>query len=140
RHFFVCIDSAKGLCLNSVIVDPYIKPYSFLQEDNAGDILGLSEILILASTTDISEFYKDKIIVIGDFRNDIHKTINGQMPGALILLNVFNTLKQGEHIVSKGWFICMLCAFTVFHFLIIHPELADIKRKRRSSWSILITS
>jgi len=51
---------------------------------------------------------------MGDFNNDTHETIYGSTPGTLILLNVYLSLVNGQHLISCWWLIFLLLAFSVF--------------------------
>lgn len=58
------------------------------------DLLDLDEIM------PISEQIKDKIVIIGDFNNDVHSTFLGSQPGSSILFNGYIALTQGSHLVN----------------------------------------
>lgn len=58
------------------------------------DLLDLDEIM------PISEQIKDKMVIIGDFNNDVHSTFLGSQPGSSILFNGYIALTQGSHLVN----------------------------------------
>ena len=61
---------------------------------------------------DIAELFKDKIILIGDFKeSDIHDTIKNRLSGPAIIYNEYLGLKAGDHIV-RLWVLAVL--FLVF--------------------------
>jgi hypothetical protein len=59
-----------------------------------------ADLLDLDRVIPISEQIDDKLIVIGDFKNDIHTTFLGAQPGSSILLNGYLSLSQGAHLVN----------------------------------------
>lgn len=59
-----------------------------------------TDLLDLDRVIPISEQIDDKLIVIGDFKNDIHTTFLGAQPGSSILLNGYLSLSQGAHLVN----------------------------------------
>lgn len=104
--------------LPTPIVDFKVRPTDFqtainLNEKNfaiqqLGTILELS---MMMDDTDIAAYFENKIIIVGDFKNDVHSTIFGTMPGSLILYNAYLTLKGGEYRISWAWIGYMLLCF-----------------------------
>ena len=60
----------------------------------SADLLDLDEVI------PVSEQIDDKLIIIGDFKNDIHTTFLGSQPGSSILFNAYIALTQGAHLVN----------------------------------------
>ena len=60
----------------------------------SADLLDLDEVM------PVSEQIEDKLIVIGDFKSDIHSTFLGMQPGSSILFNGYIALSQGAHLVN----------------------------------------
>ena len=58
------------------------------------DLLDLDEVM------PVSEQIDDKLIVIGDFKSDVHSTFLGPQPGSSILFNGYIALSQGAHLVN----------------------------------------
>lgn len=74
-----------------------------------------SDLLDEAAHLDLSVLLKDKYIVVGNMvEDDIHDTYVGSMPGAIINLNAFYALMQGEHYVT--WL--SMSVLYAFYFLI----------------------
>lgn len=65
-----------------------------------------TDILDIDSIIPIAEQTKGKVIVIGDFSNDIHSTYAGLLPGSVICLNAYYALLRGDHLVN--WWITLL--------------------------------
>jgi len=55
----------------------------------------------------MEEQIDDKIVVIGDFKNDVHLTYQGNQPGSAICVNAYIALMNGDHIV-KWWYVVFL--------------------------------
>jgi hypothetical protein len=104
--------------LNSVIIDYKISNDEVFQNDTY-PVVNLSELMLLPEELIVKEFLQDRIIVMGDFVNDKHKTSFGVMPGSLILLNVYLSLMDGAHLISLGWLLFMIVAFTLYSRIII---------------------
>ena len=60
----------------------------------SADLLDLDEVM------PVSEQIDDKLIVIGDFKSDVHSTFLGSQPGSSILFNGYIALTQGAHLVN----------------------------------------
>lgn len=105
----------------SLIIDFFIRPYSFLQEGKY-PVIPLSDLLLLPEEVIVNEFLRDRMIILGDFEHDIHETVFGSSPGTLILLNVYLNLKSGRHLISIWWFIFIVIGFTFFSKKSIFPD------------------
>lgn len=119
------------LCTDGVIPD-----MRFTVEDgykNINDCMGEKLIYnlgadILDDPTLSPDFFKDKIILIGDWtENDMHDTIRLEQPGVLILYNAYLALRDGLNRLS-WWLILLLlvvywalCLYAVFP---LNPTLA----------------
>lgn len=59
-----------------------------------------------------NEDFNGKIVIIGDFENDMHDTYKGKQPGAIIIMNAYYALVQGDHILFGKYGLTLL--FYVF--------------------------
>jgi hypothetical protein len=119
-------------CLNSVIIDYKIRTDEVLQNGKY-PVVNLSELMLMPEELIAKEFLKDRIIIMGDFVQDKHKTSFGVMPGSLILLNVYLSLMDGAHLISLGWLLFMIVAFTLYSRIIIFNWPKASSRKS-SKW------
>lgn len=101
--------------LNSVIIDYPIRTYE-LFDQHEYTLVNLSELLILPEEIIVNDYLKDRIILMGDFRNDIHETIFGSMAGTLILLNTYLTLEGGHHRLPWMWFIFLILSYSLLSY------------------------
>jgi CHASE2 domain len=60
---------------------------------------------------------KDKILIVGNFSDDIHLTPVGSMPGSLILFNTYLTLEASYHLLGWGWFVFALISFAILCYI-----------------------
>ncbi len=86
---------------------------------------------ILELKNDMSEeekraLFKGKIIMIGDFQSDMHRTPFGQMPGLLLIYNAYLTLEAKQNLISLGWVCFMFIAFTFVSYRIF----SDVQVKK----------
>ena len=58
-----------------------------------------ADLLNIDSISPIADELDGKIVIIGDFVNDIHVTYAGKQPGSVICLNAYYSLVHGDHIV-----------------------------------------
>lgn len=93
-----------------------------------GTILEMRDVL---TDDEISSFFKNKIILIGDFKDDIHITPFGKMPGLLLIYNAYLTLLAKQNLISWGWIVFMLLAFTFISYRIF----SDVKIEK-PSWLV----
>jgi hypothetical protein len=119
-------------CLNSVIIDYKIRTDEVFQNGKY-PVVNLSELMLMPEELIVKEFLKDRIIIMGDFVQDRHKTSFGIMPGSLILLNVYLSLIDGSHLISLGWLLFMIAAFSIYSRIIIF-KWEQPSEKNSSKW------
>lgn len=117
-------DSRK-LCLNSLFISI---PEDFSKRhfsDNKGDGINYwnvhEDFLGLDSAFDREDLWSlcnDRIIVIGDFVNDLHGTYLGMQPGPYINYLSYHRLKDGVHIL-RMWFILFIGLVYAWVFYVI---------------------
>ncbi len=70
-----------------------------------------ADLLDIDSIIPIKDQIEDKILVIGDFKNDVHDTYIGPQPGSVICMNAYIALMNGDHLVN--WW-CALVLFLIY--------------------------
>ena len=92
----------------------------------------------LMDKSDLNKLFSNKLIMIGDFSTDIHKTPFGVMPGMLVIYNAYLTLQDDENIMNLFWLLLMLAGFTWISYRLISGKgfnLFDLlKKKYKSGW------
>lgn len=74
------------------------------------------DMLAMDSISPIGEEIKDKIVVIGNFSEDVHETYAGPMSGSIICLNAYYALLNGDHILFGHYGSVLL--FYIFMLLL----------------------
>ncbi|MFA5010471.1 MAG: CHASE2 domain-containing protein [Ignavibacteria bacterium] len=104
----ICLMNGKP-AFNTVIIDFKVRYYD-IREDMSPEpypYVNLGEFMSLPDSV-IAKTIKDRIVIIGDLQErDMHQTLIGTMPGSIILLNVFLTLKESENLI-KPLFLAIL--------------------------------
>lgn len=72
-----------------------------------------ADLLDLDSIMPVKEQIDDKILVIGDFKNDVHVTYLGAQPGTVICMNAFLTLMEGKHLVNWWYTLILFLIYTM---------------------------
>lgn len=107
--------------LNNFILDFRIRQYDLFESDEHYNFVNLGELLFLTDKN-ILDIVKGRIIIIGDYVDrDIHDTIYGDMPGALILLNVYLALVKGDNIINWGFVLFLYFGYSLISVLIFYP-------------------
>lgn len=116
-------------CLPSPIIDFKVRPADFRTGTAPGeavftifDIGTILESQDFMTDDDLAAYFKDRIIVLGDFETDIHETPFGEMPGPLILYNTYLTLAAGEHLLSPVWVLLLFGGY----FFLSYRILAEV--------------
>lgn len=71
-----------------------------------------------------------KIIVVGDFVNDMHDTYKGTQPGSVILYNAYRSAVNKHHVVHWWWSLLLFLLYVAFSLSIMRPE-NDVKNEKR---------
>ena len=111
---------ASGLWYHLKYIPYSIYPrYFFDQESMKTYEMPLKTIvkfLDMPDTVFYNNFFKNKIVIIGNFSTDMHITPVGRMPGSIIIFNTFLTLEAGYHLYSWGWFLYLLIALSFLSY------------------------
>lgn len=107
--------------LDYFFLDFRITNYDVLIEGSY-TLLDLGDLLFLDEES-VFQLTRERIIVIGDFvLYDTIETLIGEMAGPLIMVNAFLALEAGDNIISIGFIIFLLIAFTMISLLIFVPN------------------
>lgn len=79
---------------------------------------------------DIKTLLKGKTIIIGDYKNDVHETVFGKLPGSIIVHNAYLTLLNGESLIRVRWLLLLFALFFWMSWRIYQQE----KRMEHSKW------
>ena len=62
---------------------------------------------------------ENQVVIIGDIegRNDIHTSVTGMDAGPVILMNLYASLAEGDHVIPTGYLILL---FLVFFYVTYH--------------------
>ncbi len=98
------------LCQNSVVLSLPVTIYGSMI-DKEGQVRERNYVYLGADLLEedypVEEQIADKILVIGDFKNDSHVTYLGAQPGSSICVNAYIALMNGDHLV-KWWYVISL--------------------------------
>ncbi len=72
-------------------------------------------------------YFKNKIVIIGNFQEDVHTTPIGKMSGPVILANLYLSLINRHHIISPGWVIILLIVFSVLSYIAWFSGMPKVK-------------
>jgi len=122
-----------NISLANPIIDFKIRPIDFRLNENLSDqnfsIFSLGTLLFewnFWDEADIRALLKDKLIIVGDYKNDIHQTVFGNLPGPIVVHNAYLTLKDGGNLISWIWVLF----FLLFFGWLTHRMVIDSERKK----------
>ena len=120
QHFFIKGDDV--MMSNSGILDLRVRPFQLETTGNNLQVFPIDELLGIISLNDKESFeplFKGKYVLIGDFKNDLHPTVFGDVPGTLILMNMYYALTKHDNRISLDWILFELsCLFLTCYLLI----------------------
>ncbi len=113
------------ISLTSPIVDFKIRPADFRTGTSLGDKnFALHKMgTILESRNYMNEadqraWFRNRLVLVGDFSTDMHMTPFGKTPGLLLIYNAYLTLAKKQNTVSLAWVIFLLSAFAFVSYRI----------------------
>ena len=72
-----------------------------------------ADLLDLDSIVPVKDQIRDKMVIIGDFKNDTHFTYVGSQPGSALCLNAYLMLINGKHLVDWMHVLIMFIIYTI---------------------------
>ena len=122
------------LCFNYIWPTYYYRDlYYYDSPDNRaepsavrGYRLGDLITFLKADTNYRDNIFSKKSVLIGNFDDDKHITYNGQIPGTLILWDIYLSLLNGQEKVSFIWFFLVIATFTILSYYAIYAKLPKI--------------
>ena len=97
------------------------------QSYNLGEALFSLE----ANPADYAKIFKDKIVIIGNFRDDVHSTAVGTMSGSAIVANIYLSILNNQHLVSYFFLILLFLSFSLLSYMAWFSKMPEIKIRLR---------
>jgi len=115
------------LCFNYIWPDYYydesdVKADSTYQEYHIGSLLPL-----LNSPAAIKAIFKNKVVFVGNFEDDVHDPPAGKIPGTIVLADIYLSLLNGKHLVPYLWAVFMVVMFSLLSYMAIYNQIPDVK-------------
>ncbi|NLX28664.1 MAG: hypothetical protein GXY59_06800 [Bacteroidales bacterium] len=84
---------------------------------------------------------ENQVVVIGDVegRNDIHTSVTGMDAGPVILMNLYASLEEGDHLIPPGYLMLLLALFfyVTYHTFYHRREMEEGETRRGKILSTL---
>ena len=134
KHWLFYTDDSGRLARRTIVLNLDYLPKPSAWRKIGTDILYADRIKSLIT--------KDKVVVIGSAKADLHATYRDRVSGAIINLNAYQALKDGHHIVSPPVILLLAISFFVFSYLILSQRtLSDslsVKNFHKNKWVRLL--
>jgi hypothetical protein len=116
----------EALTFNNRIIDFPLRQRHLIDSIGNNKVIPLDDMLNLLKvkakdTFFFQRFMAGKLIVIGDFEHDVHKTVVGPMPGSLILANQYLSLVTDKQYITWYFVAYLLIMLTILSWLLIYP-------------------
>lgn len=113
--------SGGHLCVSSLIPDIKYANTHVWNEDGTKEIWNLGAD-ILDESYDLSPFFQDRIILIGDWlENDLHGSIRGKMAGCALIFNAYLALRNRDHLIRWWVIVILILAFYAEFIVLLRP-------------------
>lgn len=133
RKFGFLYFSNNWLCRNAITLKMPYRITSDLSDEGERKKFNVvrmgSDLLDSTSVTTLADEIEGRILVIGDFKHDIHETYAGIQPGSLINLNAYYALKRGDHSLfgQYGGTLCFYLLIACLYFCMSLLYLSNFK-------------
>ena len=133
RKFGFLYFSNNWLCRNAITLKMPYRITSDLSDEGERKKFNVvrmgSDLLDSTSVTTLADEIEGRILVIGDFKHDIHETYAGIQPGSLINLNAYYALKRGDHSLfgQYGGTLCFYLLIACLYFCMSILYLSNFK-------------
>lgn len=85
------------------------------------------QVLDMMLPEEIHALVSDKIVLVGDFENDVHDTYVGEVPGPVLAYAAYKELHAGHHLVSWGYLLSLFAIYTLIGFcMMLKSPLYDM--------------
>lgn len=114
------------LCQNSPVIPVQ---HSFATDSNDGRLQDSYDLgpFLLQNPEMLQRMMQGRIVIVGDYINDIHPTYRGDMPGSYLIYTAFRFLSDGRHKVSWWFSLFQLLFFTfLFRWSLQGRDLTDL--------------
>jgi hypothetical protein len=117
------------LCFNYIWLDYYYDGNNIKDNPNY-QVYHIGSLLPLLSNPQFTDnTFKDKVVLVGNFEQDVHATPDGKMPGTVILADIYLSLLNGRHYASYLWILFVIILFSFLSHKAIFSPLPNVKFK-----------
>lgn len=103
-----------------------------------------TDVLDMDSVVPVANQINNKIVIIGDFLNDLHDTYTGKQPGSLICLNAYYSLIRGDHSLwgncGLSFLFYLMMAFLYFILAIFFLNGMSFSSLIHNAWMKVVAS
>jgi hypothetical protein len=125
------LDSIKDI----TTAQPKVKGVS-LEYFNLGELLFEIE----AEPDRLAGIFANKILIVGNFGEDVHTTPVGKMTGPILLANVYLSLLNRQQIVSKWFIVVLLVALSGLSYVALFDKIPELKFNFKFIFSSYLTN
>jgi hypothetical protein len=116
-------------------VQPIVRGVS-LEYFNIGELLYDIE----ADPKRYATAFANKILIVGNFGEDVHTTPVGKMTGPVLLANVYLSLANRQQIVSKWFILLLLVALSGLSYVALFSKIPEVKFNFKFMFSSYVTN
>ena len=93
------------------------------------DYYNLGELLfdMEANPETYSNAFSDKIVIVGNFQEDVHTTPVGKMTGPVLLANLYLSLLNNQHIMNYWLLVLLLVTLSSLSYIAIFKKMPEVK-------------
>lgn len=129
-YFFYATCNGK-LCLSALWPHYYLTESEVRsnQQTTITQFYNLGEVLLdMEGNPDAyTRFFENKVLLIGNFEEDVHSTPVGKMAGPVLLANIYLSLLNNHHIVSPYYLLFLWAVLSFLSYFAWFSQIPKIK-------------
>ena len=120
-----------SLCLSAIWPHYYLTEQDVRgnKQTELSQFYNLGEILLdmEANPGFYDSFFKNKILIVGNFEGDTHSTPFGKMAGSVILADIYLSLLNNHHIVNLWYLVFLLAVLSGLSYMAWFSRMPQVK-------------
>jgi len=140
-HFFYTKCNGR-LSLSAIWPTYFLRDTNVIANRNKyGKYFNIGEIILdmEANPDNYQNYFKDKIVIVGNFESDVHPTAVGKMSGPILLANMYLTLLNNQHLFSILMFSILWLSFSFLSYIAFYKKMPEIKLNLKFMFSSYLT-
>ena len=112
-----------------------------IKTQNGYQVYHIGSLMNLLTNPKIMEStFANKIVLVGNYEDDVHDTPAGKIPGTIILADIYLSLLNGRHYVPYLWIAFVIMVFSLLSYMAIYDPMPEVNFRFKFAFAEQVTS